>query len=310
MKHPYTFPLLLLLSLFSCSIWSQNDPQYTQYMYNMQLVNPAYAGSREALTVASLFRKQWIGLQGAPATQTLSINAPIVKNKFGIGVALNRDGLAKTRYTNGHLDLSVRFPMGRKGEFSFGMKGILLGFQNFTTGVDTRDPNDPSFEVEPFRIVPNIGSGMYFKHPNFYFGVSVPELLENQFRSTDTTGVLSGLKKRHYYGIAGAVTKVADRTLLHTATLLKYTVGVPFQVEINARLEFREKFLAGLMYRHRAAVGLLLGFNLTEQMVLGYSFDWATHIGNDRVNSGSHEFVLRYDFLYRHSRSASSPRYF
>lgn len=291
--------------------FSQQDPMFTHYMYNTQVVNPAYAGSRDALTVAGLTRWQWVGFEGAPATQTLSINTPLFVKNLGVGVAISRDAIAKTHLVGAQLDLTARLPVGKRSQLSFGLKGSLWRFSESLAELDIRDSQDQLFMDNYMgRNLPNIGAGFYFKHERFYVGLSVPELLENRLRTNEVIGGISGLKQRHYYFITGALFHLQDRIDLKPTLFIKYTNNAPIQVGATAQFVFYEKFLVGPMYRYNSAVGLLVGFNFTEQFNLGYSYDWSISNLTSRYNNGSHEIVLRYDFLFDHSRNAPSSRYF
>jgi type IX secretion system PorP/SprF family membrane protein len=284
---------------------------YTHYMYNTQAVNPAYAGSRDALTVTALFRAQWISFgEGAPLTQTLTMHTPLKVQNFGVGLSVSYDEIGESRLTNGQVDFAYRFFTSRHSQLAFGLKGTLARFSENLTHLQLRDLHDQAFT--PFRgqMLPNVGAGIYFKHDRYYVGLSVPELLENQLRNNYVSGSIPGLKQRHYYGIVGAVFDLQNRIQLKPSMMVKYTANVPIQIDLSAILIFRERFNTGLNYRFREGLGLMMGFNFTEQLLFGYSFDWSFPNQTARYNGGSHELMLRYDFLFRHSNGARSPRYF
>lgn len=314
--------LLLLLGLSNSGVYGQQDPMYNHYMYNTQVINPAYAGSREALTVTGLMRTQWLGFDGSPVTQTLTVHSPLVSRHFGVGLALNRDALGVSTITSGQFDFAFRFSTGKRSQLAFGLKGGMTGLSEnlymltrATQGDDVF--TDPNVTIYP-KIVPNIGTGVYFQHEKFYLGISVPELLENALRPSIALNPLlgqdslvpSGFKQRHYYLIAGAIFELQDRIDLKPTVMVKHTVGAPLQIDMTAQVIFYDKLIAGAMYRYAADAGLMIGFNFTEQLMMGYSFDWSFENQTGRYNSGSHEFAIRYDFLYRNSKGVRSSRYF
>ncbi len=311
MKHRSIALAIMAWLMWLPWVHAQQDPMYTHYMYNTQVVNPAYAGSREALTVTGLFRAQWVAFDGSPLTQTVTMHTPLITQNFGVGLAFSNDKIAQTYTTNGQVDFAFRFATGRHSQLALGLKGTLTRFSENLSDVALRDRIDPLFEdYSPRRLFPNVGAGIYFKHDKYYVGLSVPELLENQLKPNDVTGSISGLKQRHYYAIGGAIFDLENRIQFKPTAMIKYTYRAPIQIDLTASLIIRDRLILGLMYRYRDATGLLLGFNITEQLMLGYSFDWSFANRTGRYNNGSHEFVLRYDFLFRNSQGARSSRYF
>jgi type IX secretion system PorP/SprF family membrane protein len=312
MKPILPILFLLLLNLPQNDVWGQQDPMYTHYMYNTQVINPAYAGSREALTVTGLMRSQWTGFDGNPVTQTLTIHSPLVSRHFGVGVALNRDGIGISTFTSVQMDFAFRFSTGKRSQLAFGLKGGFTGFSENLSGLTRMEDIDPVFVDYQGGIIPNIGTGAYFQHERFYVGVSIPELLENTLHKALSKGTLvpSGYKQRHYYLIAGAIFELQDRIDLKPTLMVKHTVGAPLQIDMTAQVIFYDKLIAGAMFRYAADAGLMIGFNFTEQLMMGYAFDWSFKYQTGRYNSGSHEFAIRYDFLYRNSKGVRSSRYF
>jgi type IX secretion system PorP/SprF family membrane protein len=302
---------LLVLLLHLSHVHAQQDPMYTHYMYNTQVINPAYAGSREALTVTGLMRSQWMNFPGRPVTQTLTLHTPLITHNFGLGISVSNDVAAETKIANGQLDFAFRFFTGKRSQLALGLKGTLTRFSENLDQLDRRSPGDPAFAANiRSRLLPNIGTGLYFKHDRYYAGVSVPELFESRLQENVVNGSIAGLKQRHYYGIFGALFDLKNHIQLKPSAMVKYTANAPIQIDLTGCLIFRDKLNTGLMYRHREAAGLLLGFNFTEQLMVGYSYDWSFANRTARFNAGSHEFMLRYDFLFRHSHGARSSRYF
>ncbi|MFM2376049.1 MAG: hypothetical protein RLZZ165_1146 [Bacteroidota bacterium] len=307
------FILLGLLLLVAARMQGQQDPMYTHYMYNTQVVNPAYAGSREALTFTGLVRAQWVDFPGRPASQTLSLNTPVVSEHFGVGLSYTSEQFGKgTSVSNGQVDFAFRFYTSKRSQLAMGLKGSMVQFSENMVNLFLKDPVDPYFPSGTRgRIAPNVGTGLYFKHDRYYIGLSIPKLLENRFQlDSGRNGTFLGFRQRHYYGIFGMRLDLENRIQFIPTALVKYTLDVPLQVDLTASLLIRDQLMTGLMYRHRDAVGMMFGFHFTEQLLAGYSFDWSLGIGTGRYNSGSHEFMLRYDFLFRNSQKTRSSRYF
>jgi len=311
MKTIRLFLPLLFAFISILEVQAQNEPLIQQYIYNMQMVNPAYAGNREALTIAGIGRFQWVGIDGAPTTQALTVNTPLNKQRFGIGLTLFSDQIAKTTTFNSQLDLSVRFPVGKEGVFSFGMKGSIWRLSEKLRELELQNRGDDIFKNPiPRRTLPNVGAGAYYRWKNGYAGVSVPHLLETSLDANTVGGGLRAAAYRHYYGVAGWTTLVAERIRFKASSLLRYTTRTPFHVGLNGRLIFHEKIMMGLAYNYRSSVGLLFGLNLNEQLRLGYNYDWAFSGASTGIFNTSHEIALRYDFLYKNSKGAQSPRFF
>ncbi len=303
--------LLVLGMLLANPLFGQQDPMYTYYMYNTQAVNPAYAGSREALTLTALTRLQWVNFPGRPATHTLTMHTPLNRQRFGIGATVTHDVVALTKLTNAQADFAFRIPVSRHGVLAMGLKGSLGWLSEDFRQLDIREPGDIALSSNfQSRMIPNIGAGLYLQHDTYYLGFSVPELLEGRLRDNLVTSSIAGLKQRHYYAIAGAVFQLKHRVQFKPSAMVKYTANAPVQIDLTGNLIFRDRLIVGMMYRHAEAVGLQLGFNFTEQLFLGYGYDWSFANLSGRFNGGSHEFALRYDFLFRNSKGTRSPRYF
>lgn len=306
----------LIYIAFACfgtiSAWAQQEAMYTHYMYNTLAVNPGYAGSRGALTMTALGRFQWVGFEGAPMTQTFTAHTPVATESLGLGLSLVNDKIGPTTATSFAIDVAYRMKISEKSRLCFGLKG---GFDNYSAGLEnvrTQQQNDASFQENiRNRMLPNVGFGIYYQAPRFYIGASVPKIVENGFyaNSANTT-VNIGSESRHYYLIAGAVFDLSPSLQLKPVTLLKAVNGSPLQVDLTANFVIRETVTLGAMYRSSDAFGILAGVNITEQFMIGYSFDWSTGNTTGRYNAGSHEVMLRYDLVFSKQKRIKSPRYF
>ena len=309
--------LLISIAALFCSslLFSQQDAQYTQYMYNTISVNPAYAGSRDAINITGLYRNQWVGVGGAPITQTLSINAPFGKeNKIGLGLSIVNDKIGPTQETYFDIDFSYTVNTSETGQLAFGLKGgghlLNVDFNklNQFTNSDVllRTNIDKKFS-------PNVGVGAYYHTNKFYIGLSAPNLLKTEHfdRSLSNSEGSSFLatERINYYLIAGYVFNINESLKFKPAALVKAVEGSPLQVDISGNLLINDRITAGLAYRWSAAVSAMIGFQISESMLLGFAYDReTTELGNAQFNSGSYEFLLRYE-IFKNKR-VIHPRFF
>lgn len=295
--------IALLLSQVLC--FSQQDSQYTQYMYNTVNVNPAYAGSRETLSVFLLHRNQWVGLDGAPVTNNVSLNTPIGDSNFGLGFSIVNDKIGPTTENQISADLAYFIQISENYKLSFGLKGTANLFNLDVNKLNIYDQNDPQFQNLNGEFTPNVGAGIYLFSDNTYFGVSVPNLFET--KHFDDNEVAITREKMHYYVIGGHVFDISPNLKFKPAFLTKIVEGAPLQADITANFLINDKLTLGAAYRWSAAVSGLVGFQISDSWFIGYGYDMeTTKLSN--YNSGSHEIFLRYEFLNK-SR-ISSPRFF
>lgn len=309
-KYSWLTGLLGLLCLTSIG---QQDPMFTHYMFNTQAVNPAYAGSRNALTVTGLHRSQWVGFEGAPVTQTLTLHSPIFRDDIGIGLSVVNDKLGPTRSTGVFLDLAYHLKLDEKSKLSFGLKGGFNMMQGNLAALELDEAGDQSFANNmETQVLPNVGFGVYYSREKFYVGVSTPKMLQNTFDySTALLGTdNSAAEQRHYFVIAGFVKELDENFKIKPTTLIKVTEAAPIEVDLTAILLYKDKVWAGLMGRTGDALGILLGYQFTPQLSVGYSFDFSMLNTTGKYNAGSHELMLRYDFIFGNKAKVVSSRYF
>ena len=304
--------IIVFSLIFSYVANAQQDAMYTHYMYNTLSVNPAYAGSRGALSITGLHRSQWIGFEGSPITQTLTVHTPVLTKNIGLGMSLINDKIGPTNTTSLYFDFSYRINLKDKSHLAFGLKGGMNLRSQGITNLDAVDSNDPDLISDTrSQFLPNFGFGMYYFTDKFYVGVSIPKLLENNFVTNSTVGTINlGSEERHYYLIAGTVFDINEGIKFKPTSFVKITNGAPVEGDITASFIFNDKFCLGAMFRTGDAVGLLAGINISEQFSIGYSFDWSYTNSTAQYNFGSHEVMLRYDFVYKVSENVFSPRYF
>ena len=296
--------------LISVATYAQQDAQYTQYMYNTIIVNPAYAGSRQSMNIFALHRRQWVGIEGAPVTNSISINTPINESKIGLGLSVVNDQIGPSDENNIAVDFSYTITASNKYKMSFGLKASANLLNVDFTKLD-QYPGDPIFEENvDNKFSPNIGVGFYLHSDNSYIGISAPNLIETEHFDKSATSSESHIatEKINYYLIAGYVFELGPSVKFKPSLLTKYVQGAPLQVDVSANFLMSEKFVAGLAYRWSAAMSAMVGFQASDSWFIGYSYDFDTTALAD-YNSGSHEIFLRYELFSKYDKIIS-PRFF
>ncbi|QGK73775.1 type IX secretion system membrane protein PorP/SprF [Flavobacterium sp. SLB02] len=298
--------LVLVFMFFSAVGFAQQDAQYTQYMYNTININPAYAGSRGAMSLFGLYRTQWVGLDGAPETSSFSVNTPLSNSNLGMGVSLVNDKIGPTNENTLSADLSYTIPTSETFKLSFGIKATANLFSLDVNKLQPEHQGDPQFQDLNSKFSPNIGAGVYWHSDKAYVGLSVPNFIETNRYDDNDTAIFKD--KINYYLMAGYVFDLDPYIKFKPAVLTKMVEGSPLQVDLSANFMFNDKFVAGLAYRWSAALSAMVGFQLTDGLFIGYSYDRETTRLNN-YNSGSHEIFLRFEFFNNYSR-ITSPRFF
>jgi type IX secretion system PorP/SprF family membrane protein len=285
--------------------FAQQDAQFTQYMYNTININPAYAGSRGVLSIFALHRTQWVGLDGAPVTNAVSVNTPLNGNNLGLGVSIVNDKIGPTHENTLSADLSYTIPTSETFKLSFGIKATANLFDLDVSRLNPAD-DDPSLHDYSNKFTPNIGAGIYLHSSKAYVGFSVPNFIES--KRYDDNEVAIYKEKINYYLIAGYVFDLTNDIKFKPAMLTKMVVGAPLQVDVSANFMFSEKFVVGVAYRWSAALSAMVGFQVSEGLYIGYGYDHETTNLN-HYNSGSHEIFLRYE-LFNNTNKIITPRFF
>jgi type IX secretion system PorP/SprF family membrane protein len=286
---------------------AQQDPQFTQYMYNTINVNPAYAGSRGVMSVFGMYRAQWVGLEGAPNTAATSIHSPIENSRVGLGLTVSNDQIGISERNTVSTDFSYTINTSVDYKLSFGIKGSASLLNVDYTKLNKYDKNDPKFQNNiDNQFSPNIGAGVYYHSDKLYAGVSVPFILETKHFDDNTNSVAKDAL--HYYFIGGYVFDVSETTKFKPAFLIKSVKGAPLQADVTANFMFFDKFVLGAAWRWSAAASALAGFQIDSNWFVGYTYDSdTTKLAN--YNSGSHEIFLRYEFKGKQEKIIS-PRFF
>ncbi len=304
-KYKILIIVALVCTSFSMQTAAQQDPMYSQYMFNTLPINPAYAGSREMLSVMVLGRKQWVGFEGAPTTATLSVHSPVYK-EMALGGTVVYDEYGPAKQTSFFVDYAYHLKLGETMKLSFGLSGGFQGYSTDFKGLykETYSDNAYSSAVEQLWM-PNFGFGLFLYSHQFYFGASIPRILENSFKDTDYS---NGSEVRHYYGLTGVVIPVNKNLIFRPSLMARMAEGSPLSVDFNIYSILYQKFWIGAMYRLNDSFGAMAQVQISQQFKLGYAFDLTTNELSS-VNSGSHEIMLTYDFCFDKNKFFN-PRYF
>jgi type IX secretion system PorP/SprF family membrane protein len=301
---------IVAFALFSCSVGiAQQLPQFTQYMYNTISINPAYAGSREALSIVGLHRSQWVGFKGGPITQTLSIHTPLRNDRIGLGLSFIQDDLGPQNFSYLYGDFSYTIPTGTDSRLAFGLKAGFTGF-SFDTEfrLDDSNINDPLIYGVEDRWSPNIGAGVFWHSNTWYLGLSAPRILNTDYNKSKD---FEALERISYYFTGGYVFDISKNTKFKPAFLVKATNGAPASYDLTANFLFNEKLWLGGSYRinqQTAAIGGIVDFQISRQLRIGYAYEKPiSDIAS--YTSGTHEILLIYEFKFLSSK-LKSPRYF
>jgi type IX secretion system PorP/SprF family membrane protein len=298
---------LIVAVLCGVSIYAQQEPHYTQYMYNMSTVNPGYMTNEPGLIkVGSLYRTQWVGIEGAPKTANIFAHIPLNER-----IELSLNYLNDKIGSNGNLqenvfniDVAYKIKLKENLNLSFGMK-MGLGQLSFDFS-NTNLSSDVAFQ-NTNKTLFNIGAGAFLFKEQFYIGVSSPNLIPTEISNNSETIYT---RKQHLFLIGGYVFKMNDNIKLKPSTVIKHVNGAPLTFDFSTNVLLYNKFEIGASYRYQDAVSGLLGFNVTNNLRLGYAYDFNTSELNN-FNSGSHEFVLRYTFdVLGLSKKYDSPRFY
>lgn len=319
MRNSY-IAILVLILLGTYSGSAQQDPQYTQYMYNTQVINPAYVGSREALSFGLLGRTQWVNFEGAPKTGTFTVNSPIgVLGNMGLGLSIVHDELGPAVESNITIDYSYTINTSDTDKFSFGLKAGLDLLDVDFTKLNIFDQGDIFENNVDSKIQPQIGAGVYYHTDRFYTGLSVPNFLntkhfdESQIGNiindpSGTAGSTTAAERLHYFLIAGYVFDLSDNLKFKPATLIKLVSGAPLEWDVSANFLINEKFTIGASYRWSAAMSAMAGFQISDEIFIGVGYDYQT-TDIETYSDGSYEVFLRFD-IFKKPERVLTPRFF
>ena len=302
--------LILNTLLISNKVFAQTEPMYSQYMYNMLGVNPAYAGNREATSVNFFQRRQWVGMAGSPQTTSVSVDGAAKDNKIGWGVQLYDDKLGVEKADGANLMLSSHVRVSEKGILSGGLSVGLMNYRIDLMNVQGRfTPSDPAFYANFNKWLPAVGLGIYYHTEKFYAGFSVPNVLKSRLSAFDV--MKSGIQKvnsTHMFLTTGYVFNVNEEVKIKPSTMIKAVSGAPIEADINTNIWLKDIIGLGFSYRTGDAMIVMAEAQINENLRVGYAYDM-TISPLKYYNNGSHEMMLRYEFGKNKSK-VKSTRYF
>jgi type IX secretion system PorP/SprF family membrane protein len=307
----YKVGIVVLIFMMASKIVSgQQDPMYTQYMFNTQTINPAYAGSWQTVGFLALSRMQWVGLNQAPSTQTFSFQMPFRNKNIGIGLNVINDKIGLEKRLSVFADYSFKINFAGSTSLRMGIKG---GFSNYSHNLSSHDlyPDgieDPSFQADiEHKFLPNAGVGLLLENPRYYAGISVPKVVNSQFESNGGNFTVTG-ELRHFFFIAGSIHNLSPDIKFKPTMLIKATIGAPVEVDFSANFLLKEKFWLGAMYRTGDSFGFIAQWIIDKNLRLGYAIDFTTsNLRNYHYNT--HEVMISYELRIIKQR-VISPRYF
>ena len=309
MKKIYIISILLGILVVFQEVNAQQDPQYTQYMYNLNVINPAYAGSKESLSITALYRSQWVGIADNPETFTFSAHSPIGE-KVGLGISAIKDQLGPVSESNIYADFSYTIDLGSALQLAFGIKGGVTLHEVGLSALELQDPNDPFFSEDVQRTYPNIGGGAFLYGENFYVSLSVPNFIESVHldETIDGEAIKFGDETSHLFTTAGDIFQLGENIKLKPSAMVKIAFDSPISWDTNLNALFYEKFELGASYRFDDSYSALVGFQINPNLRIGYAYD---HVISDikAIAGSSHELILTWDVYFK-KRALRSPRYF
>jgi type IX secretion system PorP/SprF family membrane protein len=306
MKKIYFTALLSLMAFMDAQ--AQQDPHYTQYMYNMNVINPAYAGSKESLSGGLLYRKQWVEIEDAPTTGTFFIHSPIGKN-VGLGLSVISDKIGPVEENNVYADFSYTLNLGGEHRLALGIKaGLTMHKVDFNTIYPTLpDVGDDVFgQSNPSETFLNVGSGLFYYTDKYYVAFSVPNMLKAKYLDYD--GTEYGSEALHYFLTAGYVFQLNDNLKFKPSAMVKSSFDAPTSYDVSANFLLYDRLELGATYRVEDSFGAMVNFAITPGLKLGYAYDYIVS-DLDVTTSASHEFILLFDINFA-KKVSRSPRYF
>lgn len=329
------FTLALCLFIGGIAVQAQQDAMFTKYMFNSLVYNPAYAGYYDHMYVGVLYRNQWLGIDGAPTTQTLTLHTPLRTQRVGVGLNIVNDAIGPIDETRAHASYSYRIPLGGKNTLAVGIQGGVSYWRAKWTALNLQNPNDDAFnDPNPTKFLPNFGGGILFYNNKFYVGVSSPNLIEHDLRKEENINTLPFAKQyRHYYFATGAAFPIGgDHMVFKPSILVKnvgllskfskdeefQNIGAPTEFDIDLSMLFYQQFQIGVSFRSAVeafddrssydSADVWMSYSLNNGLRFGAAYDYPLNDLNT-VTSGSFELMVGYQFKYNVAKVVT-PRYF
>ena len=306
MKKVY---FIAILALAITELRAQQDPHYTQYMYNMSVMNPAYAGSKESMSGGFLYRKQWVEIEDAPTTGTFFIHSPVGRN-VGLGLSVISDKIGPVEENNFYADFSYTLNLGGEHRLAFGLKGGFtmhkIDFNFISTTLPDQDTSDPFFSGNQNNTFLNIGSGVFYYTDKYYVAFSVPNMLKSKYLDFD--GRQYGTEVIHYFLTGGYVFDINPNLKFKPFAMIKSSMNAPTSLDVSTNFMLYDKLELGATYRLEDSFGAMVNFSITPSLRVGYAYD---HVNSDLkgVAPASHEVMLLFDLNFP-KKVSRSPRYF
>ena len=299
--------LLALLAIAITKTKAQQDPQYTQYMYNMSVINPAYAGSKETVSGGVLYRQQWVGIEDAPTTGTFFMHSPVGRN-VGLGLSIISDKIGPVEENNFYADFSYTLNLGGEHKLAFGLKaGATMHKIDFTGIPATLPQTDPIFESSnPNTTFLNLGTGLFYYTNKYYVAFSVPNMLKSKY--LDFNGRQYGTDVLHYFLTGGYVFDINPNLKFKPFAMIKTSINAPVSFDLSTNFMLYDKFEMGATYRLEDSFGAMINVAVSPTLRIGYAYDRVvSDIGV--ISPSSHEVILLYDLNFP-KKVSRSPRYF
>ncbi|MDQ3536589.1 MAG: type IX secretion system membrane protein PorP/SprF [Bacteroidota bacterium] len=301
----YIYCVLLILIINPISGFSQQQPFYSQYMFNGMALNPAYAGSHESLSLTAVSRHQWVNMEGAPSTQTFTAHTPLKNEKVGLGMMILRDNIGITNQLAAHFAYAYKIKF-RKGTLSSGLQFDLSQYKSNYSNLNIT--NDVAFGADDIsKVYPNFGAGLFYSTRSFYAGFSVPRLMAGKFENSDPVYNIN--HSRHYFFTSGYVFTLNQDFKLKPNVLVQIVNGSPVTMDINSNLLIKEVVWVGVSVKSFHSLSSLIELQISDQFRFGYAYDFPFSSEIKGWNFSSHEFMLNYNFTFYKYKS-HSPRYF
>lgn len=304
MKKLFT---LVILSIFgTVLVKAQQDPMFTQYMFNEITVNPAYAGSHKVLSATMLYRNQWTGFEGNPTTATFNVHSPLKNERIGVGLSVINDAIGVSNNFNLYANGSYMIPFSEKSHLAFGLQAGFTHVRESLSDLDVGEGDDAFSGGVSTGMLPNIGAGIHFETHNYYLGFSVPKLLGN---SLSTSAIDQSFKtSQHYFLTMGYLVKLNPLWMLKPAVMVKAVSGAPINGDFSLDVIYDQTYTLGFAYRSGESFDIMAMYQLNREFRIGYSYD-ITLNGLKNYNSGSHEIIVNYRFAHDKSK-VETPRFF
>lgn len=325
--------ILALLITSIGNIYAQQDPMFTKYMFNSLWYNPAYAGSNDHMSVSLLHRSQWIGLEGSPTTQTFTIHTPLANEKVGLGFNLVNDKIGPTNTLLANISYAYRIPVGY-GKLAFGLQAGINNFRADWGKLNYKD-NDPNFQVNPNKWLPNFGAGVYYYTNRFYAGIGVPHLIEYDLSPKEVDNDIYAKQYRNYYFSMGGAINLDGPDLVFKPSILIKNVGLlskyskeevfqsvtaPTEFDVDLSLLFYQSLWIGTGFRSAFeafdkerstydSFDVWANYLMSNGFRVGAAYDFSLPKELRSLNSGSFELMLGYEFDYK-TNKVVTPRYF